>query len=87
MQQILQIHPKDNVAVTLRDTQAKTDLGNGLTVMEDIPQAHKIALDDLPEGTPVIRYGAVIGYAHTTIKRGFWVNEGNIRMAEQPNLK
>lgn len=86
MKQLLRIHPSDNVAVVLSDTAAGTDLGNGLTALEDLPQAHKVALTDLAEGAPVIRYGAVIGFARTTIPCGARVHEDKISAAEQPDL-
>ena len=40
---------------------------------QDIPQAHKIALCDIPEGGKIIRYGVVLGYAINPIGKGQWI--------------
>ena len=52
-------------------TSAKgTEIMDGLTVNEDVPQAHKVALMDIPAGGEIIRYGVVLGYAIRDIKKG-----------------
>ena len=51
-----------------------------------MPQAHKIALEDLAEGAPIRRYGQVIGYAAQPIAKGSWVNEDLIRLPMAPEL-
>ena len=40
-----------------------------------VPQGHKIALVDIAEGTPILRYGEVIGYAVSPIRAGEWVEK------------
>src|SRR3954447_10690321 len=62
-------------------------VAEGITVIEDIPMGHKVALADMPTGTPVIRYGQIIGYTNTDISRGSWLNETNIEMPQPPDLK
>ena len=47
----------------------------GLTLCEHVPQGHKVALVDLPEGAPVLRYNVTIGYALKDIRAGSWVHE------------
>jgi len=34
---------------------------NGIIANQNIPQAHKIALCDIPRGGEIIRYGVVLG--------------------------
>ena len=48
---VLQIHPKDNVAVALRPL-SKGELPSPLQfpLLDDIPAGHKIALQDIPAG-------------------------------------
>lgn len=80
----IKVDSRDNVAVVvepagLRNGQRTRD---GITAIEDIPQGHKIALVDLAEGEPVIRYGETIGYAIRTIAGGSWINESILRMPE-----
>ena len=80
----IQIHPKDNVAVALEDVKKGCDvIINGFSqrmeVLEDISFGHKIALDDIKKGEMVIKYGAPIGHAVTSIKKGMWVHTHNVR--------
>ena len=49
-----------------------------LTVRENIPIFHKIALSDMTEGQDVIEYGQIIGRA-TDIPAGGYVHIHNIR--------
>ena len=54
---------RDNVAVATHDVKAGTEIMPGLTLLDDIPQAHKFALVDIPKDGEIIRYGVVLGYA------------------------
>ena len=73
MRTYLQINPKDNVAVALAPLSAGTAIeldGISLTLSEDIPQGHKFALKQIPEGGQVIKYGCPIGIAKEEILPG-----------------
>ena len=61
-------------------------VSEGIVLTEDIPMGHKVALQDMPEGSPVIRYGEIIGYTNTDITKGSWINETNIDMPLPPAL-
>lgn len=60
---IVKINENDNVAVAIHDLPAEAEFLPGLKTREPIPQAHKIALTDIPKGGEIIRYGVVLGYA------------------------
>ena len=81
MSHILQIHPDDNVAVTLEPLKAgevvETSAG-AVTLREDIPQGHKLALMDIPSGAAVVKYGFPIGHATQTIHVGDWVHSHDL---------
>lgn len=80
----IQINPKDNVAVALEDLTAGTEIrlnGKTVTLTEDIPSGHKLALKAFNAGDQVIKYGFPIGMALKTIPAGSWVNEHNIHTA------
>ncbi len=79
----IRMHERDNVAVVANDggLPAGTRLPSGLELREKVPQAHKVALVDLPAGAEVIRYGVVIGRAARDIAAGSWVHE---RLLEMP---
>ncbi len=58
-----------------------------LTLLDDIPQAHKIALEDIPAGGEIIRYGVVLGYAKADIQKGHWINEHMLELPESPSVE
>lgn len=86
---IVRTTPRDNVGIVSSPVGlAKgTMVSEGVVVTEDIPMGHKVSLHDMPRGTPVIRYGQVIGYTTTDIKTGSWLNETNIEMPQPPALE
>ena len=84
----IQVHPRDNVAILVNEggLPAGTRFKSGLMLVEDIPEAHKVALIDISEGAPILRYGAVIGFANCAIGKGSWVHEERMRMPAAPSL-
>lgn len=72
------INSKDNVAVCLRDFKKGEEV-NGVLLLEDIPQAHKVALKDINEGEDIIKYGYPIGHATKAIKKGEHVHVSNTK--------
>ncbi len=78
----IRMHESDNVAIVANDggLPAGTALPSGLVLRERVPQAHKVALMDIPEGAAVRRYGVAIGYALAAIPAGSWVHERLLRM-------
>ena len=82
----IQIKEQDNVAVAVHDLPAGTAIESGVTTRDPIPQAHKIALRDIPAGGEIIRYGVVLGYAKDAIPAGSWINEHMLNLPESPAL-
>ncbi len=83
----LRMHADDNVAIVANDggLPAGTRLpegvpGAGVVLRDLVPQGHKVALADVPEGAPVRRYGVPIGHALKAIPAGSWVHERLLRM-------
>ena len=83
---VIKVTDKDNVAIAVQDIAADTLVLPGLTAGEPIPQAHKIALTDIPKGGEIIRYGVVLGYAKDAIPMGSWINEHMLDLPESPAL-
>lgn len=82
MKKYIQINPADNVIVAIDPLSAGDNITVGtttITVSEDIPAGHKVALQDFRTGDPVIKYGFPIGHARNDIPTGSWVNEKNIK--------
>ncbi len=84
----LRVDPADNVAIVVNPggLPAGAVFADGLVLREPVPEAHKIALQDLAEGAPIRRYGHVIGYAVQPIVRGSWIHEGLVRLPSPPSL-
>ena len=84
----VQIHPRDTVAIIVNEggLPAGTQFASGLALLEDIPEAHKVALLDIEAGAPILRYGSVIGYAGRAIAKGSWVHEDRMTMPAAPSL-
>lgn len=85
---ILRMHELDNVAIVGNDggLPANTELSCGIRLREKVPQAHKVALLDLPAGAEVVRYGVVIGRALKDLPAGSWVHERVLEMPAAPAL-
>ncbi|MBU1346824.1 MAG: altronate dehydratase family protein [Alphaproteobacteria bacterium] len=66
----LTLNPGDSVAVAL------TDLPGGIAA------GHKIALERIPTGSPIRKYGQVIGRASADIAAGDWVHTHNMAMSD-----
>jgi len=77
----------DNVAVAVHDLPAGTELPGGLVTLDPIPQAHKIALETIPKGAPVIRYGVTLGYAKQELPAGSWINEHMLVLPQSPSVQ
>jgi galactarate dehydratase len=78
------MHEADNVAIVVNDggLDAGAKFADGLVVRDRVPQGHKIALVDIREGEPVVRYHVTIGYALKDIPAGSWVHERLLRMPD-----
>jgi hypothetical protein len=50
--------------------------------VDDIPYGHKIALEEIPEGHPVVKYGETIGFASSHVQEGGWVHTHNMGPVE-----
>ncbi len=84
----IRIHANDNVAIVANDggLKAGAEFADGLRLVDNVPQGHKVALVDLAEGEAIRRYDVVIGYAQKALPRGSWVHERVMRMPLAPEL-
>ena len=74
---LIRMHADDNVAIVANDggLPAGTQIPDGPTLLDKVPQGHKLALENIPAGSPVRRYGVVIGTVKADIAAGRWVHE------------
>jgi altronate hydrolase len=83
-QNILKVHPADNVLVALTDLQANEQVtykGDTYTVKELIPAKHKFVIADIPEGGEIIMYGVLVGKAQSPISVGGLISTANVKHA------
>ncbi|MDQ1912572.1 galactarate dehydratase [Paenibacillus sp. GD4] len=85
----IKVNEKDNVAIIVNSggLPKGTVFPCGLELYERIPQGHKVALEDLREGDPIIRYGEIIGCASGPIAKGRWVEESMVTLPTPPRLE
>lgn len=78
------VHARDNVATMLEDGEQGTVqvLGGAsedlVELCESVQLGHKLALRDIAQGEPIIKYGETIGVASRAIQRGGWVHLHNV---------
>ena len=83
---VIKINDNDNVAITVNAIPAGTIVIDDILANQDIPQGHKIALCNIGEDEPIIRYGVTLGYALHSIKKGNWINEHMLKLPTPPAL-
>lgn len=82
MANFIKINENDNVAVALDVIPENTTVnvaGSDVTTTMEIPAGHKFALLDMPEATPVIKYGFRIGNTTAAVKKGEWIHTHNLK--------
>jgi altronate dehydratase small subunit len=82
---IIVVEPTDNVATSISEVDAgetiEIDVGDEtrtITVTDDVPFGHKIAIADIPAGETVYKYSKSIGNASEKISAGDWVHVHNV---------
>ena len=78
MSKYIRITERDNVAVALEPLKAGESV-LGVTLVEDVPAGHKLALTDIPENGNIIKYAFPIGHATRDIAAGSWVHTHNVK--------
>ena len=85
---ILIHEPSDDVGVAVMDLNAGEQIAavtlggdpvSQITLVDDVPLGHKVALRELPKDKHIIEYGEEIGYAYVPIKIGAHVHVHNIK--------
>jgi altronate dehydratase small subunit len=79
------MHPKDNVATAVEEINPRDQVqisrgqeAQALTAVETIPFGFKIALEDIPQGAVILKYGDTIGKAGRPIAKGALVHIHNL---------
>ena len=81
-QNVLKIHPKDNLIVALDYLRAGETVvceGEAYAIRHDVPPKHKFAAHDLAPNDPAYMYGVLVGKATAPVRRGEPVTTTNLR--------
>ena len=83
------MHENDNVAIVVNDggLPAGAVFADGLTLIEAVPQGHKVALRALAKGDAIVRYNVTIGYAASDIGAGSWISEALVELPPARELE
>jgi altronate hydrolase len=82
---VIQLHASDNIAIArvpLAAGQVVRAGGRTVTAEDPIPAGHKIAVQAISAGEPVVRYGQVMGRARIRIEPGRHVHTHNVSFEE-----
>jgi altronate hydrolase len=83
-QEVLQVHPKDNVLVALTDLPKGYKIsykGSELSLQDPVKAKHKFTTEELKQGDPVYMYGVLVGKAQELIAKGGLISTANIKHA------
>ena len=85
----IRMHDADNVAIVVNDggLPAGTVMPDGLTLVDRVPQGHKVALRAIAKDEAVRRYNVPIGHALKDIPAGAWVHERLLHMPGARSLE
>lgn len=75
------LNPRDDVAVAVDRAPAGSVCTVGdspVTLVEEVPAGHKVALRPVAAGKPLVKYGYPIGVAKADILPGVWVHTHNV---------
>ncbi len=77
----LRLHADDNIVVAI-DALSPGSSAEGVAVATRIQKGHKVAVTDIAEGSPVRKFGQIIGFATAPIAPGEHVHEHNCAVRE-----
>lgn len=86
-QQVLKVHPKDNVLVALTNLKAGQMVGfQGVNyqLVDDVDAKHKFYTQDMQAGDEVYMYGTLVGKIQFPVKLGTRMTTENLKHAAAP---
>ena len=82
-QQIIRLHPADNVVIARVDILAGTSLDEGLVSLHPTKAGHKIASHVISSGEPLCKDGRIIGRAAVDLAAGAAIGNGDFQFDGQ----
>ena len=85
MEKFVRLRTEDNVVIASKALRAADQI-EGILTQEPIPVGHKIATVRIPEGSPVRKFGQIIGYAAQDIDAGAHIHTHNLKFRPTEGL-
>jgi altronate hydrolase len=79
---MIRLNGADNVLVSTRIVEKAETTFEGVATRARIMRGHKMASTAIADGTPIRKFGQIIGFAKGNIEAGDWVHEHNVIMGE-----
>ena len=82
MKQFIRINDEDDVVVLLEEGIKDDNInvyGKQITLLENIPKGHKVAIKNINKECNILKYGYSIGKAKEDIKEGEWIHTHNMQ--------
>ena len=79
---MIRLNGADNVLVSTRIVEKGETTFEGVVTTAKIMRGHKMASTAIADGTPIRKFGQIIGFAKGNIQPGDWVHEHNVVMGE-----
>ncbi|WP_059102602.1 UxaA family hydrolase [Shouchella shacheensis] len=83
------VHEHDSIVVSLKPLKKGETFRvkeTEITLLTDVPQGNKIAIQPIQPGEDIIKYGFPIGHATEKIETGTWVHSQNVKTNLSGNL-
>src|SRR5262245_33715396 len=77
----VKLNSADNLIVAVDQIDKGVEVA-GVTSLARVPKGHKMAIERISSGQPVVKFGQIIGVAKSDIAPGDWLHEHNVGMAE-----
>jgi altronate hydrolase len=83
MTRVIRLSRDDNVGIALSELDPGAEIEEGkIIVKNSIPAGHKVAIEEIPSGKFIRKYGQIIGVASKDIKAGEHVHTHNLAMSD-----
>jgi altronate hydrolase len=79
----IRLNAADNVAVALKEIATGTTIpGSNVVTREIVPPGYKLAMRDISQGEPILKYNVTVGFAKSDLMAGTMLHNHNVEFRE-----
>ena len=79
----IRLNAADNVAVALKEIPTGTTIpGSNVVTREIVPPGYKLAMHDISQGEPILKYNVTVGFAKSDLMAGTMLHNHNVEFRE-----